>query len=350
MESLLLSPRFAPTPTSSPLFSRSRLRPSLQLPPRLRHRHVRLRSTPGGSDAAEDEARATIKDDDLWTVARKVLDAYRSSDNDLRTFLQNLVDAGLADESEVFGSGGKDDDELLRAFLDADVSPDLGALWKLPALAAFSFAGVPALLGYFGDAAGVERVPAWMPLVYSLSSFLLGSLLVADASVGDEEWEELGDRGGGDLAFLESEEVLQRMTWRSRLPRRAWRRYAWPERSPECTTCSRRSGWLSCCSASCLVCRTGCSRPASTRRCRVPGSAGTSSSATSATWRSAPTTMTAAASRYNLRQTLWFFPPYSDELVVVFSVACKKDVYMSILVSTFQLRFTVSVSSSLVPN
>jgi hypothetical protein len=214
MESLLLSPRFAPTPTSSPLFSRSRLRPSLQLPPRLRHRHVRLRSTPGGSDAAEDEARATIKDDDLWTVARKVLDAYRSSDNDLRTFLQNLVDAGLADESEVFGSGGKDDDELLRAFLDADVSPDLGALWKLPALAAFSFAGVPALLGYFGDAAGVERVPAWMPLVYSLSSFLLGSLLVADASVGDEEWEELGDRGGGDLAFLESEEVLQRMTWR----------------------------------------------------------------------------------------------------------------------------------------
>jgi hypothetical protein len=216
MESLLLSPRFAPTPTSSPLSSPStlRLRHSLQLPPRLRHRHVRLRSAPGGSDAAEDEARATVKDDDLWTVARKVLDAYRSSDNDLRTFLQNLVDAGLADESEVFGSGGKDDDELLRAFLDADVRPDLGALWKLPALAAFSFAGVPALLGYLGDAAGVERVPAWMPLVYSLASFLLGSLLVADASVGDEEWEELGDRGGGDLAFLESEEVLQRMTWR----------------------------------------------------------------------------------------------------------------------------------------
>ncbi|KAM0845785.1 hypothetical protein ACQ4PT_056130 [Festuca glaucescens] len=213
MESLLLSPRIAPTPSSSPLFSPSpiRLRPSLQVPPRLRHRHVRLCSTPRGS---EDEARRAAKDDDLWTVARKALDAYRSSDNDLRTFLQNLVDAGLADESEVFGSGGKDDDELLRAFLHADLSADLGALWKLPALAAFSFAGVPALLGYLGDAAGVERVPAWMPLVYSLASFILGSLLLADASVGDEELDKLGDRGGGDLAFLESEEVLQRMTWR----------------------------------------------------------------------------------------------------------------------------------------
>ena len=42
-----------------------------------------------------------------------------------------------------------------------------------------------------GILAGVERVPAWMPLlVYSVTSFLPGSLLVADV-----EWEELGDRG-----------------------------------------------------------------------------------------------------------------------------------------------------------
>ncbi|KAM0926815.1 hypothetical protein ACQ4PT_003011 [Festuca glaucescens] len=220
MESLLRCPRFAPTPTSSPLFSPSplRLRSSLQLPPRPRHAHVRLCSTPGGdSNAAQDNKTNAIKDDDLWTVAGKVIHAYRSSDNDLRTFLQNLVDAGLADESDLFGTGAANDDDdgdLLRAFLDADLSADLGALWKLPALAAFSFAAVPALLGYLGDAAGVERVPAWMPLAYSLASFILGSLLLADASVGDEELDRLGDRAGGDLAFLDSEEVLQRMTWR----------------------------------------------------------------------------------------------------------------------------------------
>ncbi|KAM0926812.1 hypothetical protein ACQ4PT_003008 [Festuca glaucescens] len=217
MESLLRSPRFAPTPTSSPFFSPSplRLRSSLQLPPPPRHAHVRLCSTPGDSNATQDNKAGAIKnDDDLWTVAGKVLDAYRSSDNDLRTFLQNLVDAGLVDESELFGTGSaaNDDDDLLRAFRDADLTADLGALWKLPALAAFSFAGVPALLGYLGDAAGVERVPAWMPLTYSLAAFLLGSLLLADASVGDEELEDrLGDR---DLALLDSEEVLQRMTWR----------------------------------------------------------------------------------------------------------------------------------------
>lgn len=210
MESLLLSPRFAPTPASSPL----RLRPSIQTPPRLRlplrHRHIRLCSTPRGS---EDEARGAAKDDDLRTIGRKVLDASRSSDTELRTLLQSLVDAGVIEESEAFGGAEDDDDELLRAFLDA--------LWKLPALAAFSFAGIPALLRYLGEAAGVERVPAWMPLVYSLASFLIGWLLVADASVGDEEWEEWTARrdrglGGGDLAFLDSEEVLRRM--RRRMP------------------------------------------------------------------------------------------------------------------------------------
>lgn len=219
MESLLRSLRFAPA--SSPFFSPSplRRRSSLHLPPRPRHAHLRLCSTPGGdSNAAQDSKTNAIKnDDDLWTVAGKVLHAYRTSDDDLRTFLQNLVDAGLADESDLFGTGAaNDDDDLLRAFLDADLTADLGALWKLPALAAFSFAAVPALLGYLGDAAGVERVPAWMPLAYSLAAFILGSLFIADASVGDEELEDrLGDRaGGGDLAFLDSEEVLERMTWR----------------------------------------------------------------------------------------------------------------------------------------
>jgi hypothetical protein len=88
-------------------------------------------------------------------------------------------------------------------------------LWKLPAVAAFSFAGVPALLGYLGDAAG-ERVPAWMPLVYSVTSFLLVTLLVVDTSVSDEEWEEWTRRREreGDLAFLQSEEVLWRVARR----------------------------------------------------------------------------------------------------------------------------------------
>ena len=204
MESLLLSARFTPTPTSCPLFSRSPLglHPSLQLAPRLRHRHVRLCSTPGSGSEEEASESETIKDDDLGTRVGKVFDAYRSSDNDLRAFLRNLIDAGLVDEADAL------------ALAESDLSPDLGVLWKLPALAVFSFAGVPALLGYLGEAAGVERVPAWMPLVYSVASFLLGSLLVADASVGDEEREEMGNRGAGDLAFLESEEVLRRMTWR----------------------------------------------------------------------------------------------------------------------------------------
>jgi hypothetical protein len=148
-------------------------------------------------------------------LLRKVVDAYHSSSNDLRTFLQNLVDAGVVDESEVFG--GADDDDL-RALIDADLpggDPDLSVLWKLQAVAALSFTGVPAMLGYLGDAASA-RVPAWMPLVYSLASFLLGSLLVVDASVSDEEWEECARRREreGELAFLDSEEVLWRVARR----------------------------------------------------------------------------------------------------------------------------------------
>ncbi|RLN08196.1 hypothetical protein C2845_PM11G24280 [Panicum miliaceum] len=145
-----------------------------------------LSSSPSGSNATDDGEgeRGNIRNkEDLGALLGKVLDAYRSSNNDLRTFLQNLVDAGVVDESEVFG--GADDDDLLRALIDADLpggDPDLSVLWKLPVVAALSFAGVPALLGYLGDAAGA-CVPAWMPLVYSLASFLLGSLLVVDASV-----------------------------------------------------------------------------------------------------------------------------------------------------------------------
>ncbi|KAK1602027.1 hypothetical protein QYE76_027132 [Lolium multiflorum] len=71
--------------------------------------------------------------------------------------------------------GHIDDDNLPRAFLDADLSADLVALLKLPALAAFSFTTVPALLGYLGDAAGVERVPAWMPSPRPTRLSFLGS-------------------------------------------------------------------------------------------------------------------------------------------------------------------------------
>jgi hypothetical protein len=42
---------------------------------------------------------------------------------------------------------------------------------------------------YLGDAAGV-RVPAWMPLAYSLASFLLGPLLVVEAWRGDPTPED----------------------------------------------------------------------------------------------------------------------------------------------------------------
>ncbi|CAN6253105.1 unnamed protein product [Urochloa humidicola] len=226
MESSLLLPRSTPTLTrtptrhSSPLFSPALPRSSLRLRLRAPPRHICLSaSSPGGSHAPDDgegESGNTRNKEDIGALLGKVLEAYRSSNNDLRTFLQNLVDAGVVDESDVFG--GAEDDGLLRALLDADLpggDPDLGVLWKLPAVAAFSFAGVPALLGYLGNAAGA-RVPAWMPLVYSLASFLLGSLLVVDASVSDEEWEEWAQRREreGELAFLDSEEVLWRVARR----------------------------------------------------------------------------------------------------------------------------------------
>lgn len=219
MESSLL-PRFTRTRTGArtycPLFSPTLPRSSLRL--RAPARHICLSaSSPGGSNASDDGEgeRSNVRDKEgLGAQLRKVVDAYRSSNNNLRTFLQNLVDAGVVDESDVFGGAEDDDDDLLRALIDADLpggDPDLSVLWKLPAVAALSFAGVPALLGYLGDAAGA-RVPAWMPLAYSLASFLLGSLLVVDASVSDEEWEEWARRREreGDLAFLESEEVLWR--------------------------------------------------------------------------------------------------------------------------------------------
>ncbi|CAM0147348.1 unnamed protein product [Urochloa decumbens] len=222
MESSLLLPRSTPTLTrtptrhSSPLFSRALPRSSLRL--RAPPRPICLSaSNPGGPNTTDDGESGNIRNkEDLGALLGKVRDAYRNSNNDLRTFLQNLVDAGVVDESDVFG--GAEDDDLLRALIDADLpggDPDLGVLWKLPAVAAFSFAGVPALLGYLGDAAGA-RVPAWMPLVYSLASFLLGSLLVVDASVSDEEWEEWARRREreGELAFLGSEEVLWRVARR----------------------------------------------------------------------------------------------------------------------------------------
>jgi hypothetical protein len=220
MESSLLLPRFTTTPIRvitrpssplpSPLLRRSSFR--LRAPPR----HTRLSaSSSGGSNATGDGDGEARSETGLRAVLGKVLDAYRDSNNDLRTFLQNLVDAGVVDESEAFGG---DEGDFLRTLIDADLpdgDPDLGVLWKLPAVAAFSFAGVPALLGYLGDAAG-ERVPAWMPLVYSVTSFLLGTLLVVDTSVSDEEWEEWTRRREreGDLAFLQSEEVLWRVAHR----------------------------------------------------------------------------------------------------------------------------------------
>jgi hypothetical protein len=224
MESSLL-PRFTlSTPTRVSTRTSSPLRFPLLLPRsalcvREPPRHIRLfASSSGGPNATGDgdgEASKIRSETDLRAVLGKVLEAYRNSNNNLRTFLQNLVDAGVVDESEVFGGG---EDDFLRALIDADLpgkDPDLGVLWKLPAVAAFSFAGVPALLGYLGDAAGA-RVPAWMPLVYSLTSFLLGSLLVVDASVSDEEWEEWTRRREreGELAFLDSEAVLWRVARR----------------------------------------------------------------------------------------------------------------------------------------
>ena len=82
------------------------------------------------------------------------MDAYRNSNNNLRTFLQNLVDAGVVDESDVFGGAGDDNDGLLRVLINADLpgeDHDLG-MWKLLDVVALSFAGVPMLLGYLVQA------------------------------------------------------------------------------------------------------------------------------------------------------------------------------------------------------
>jgi hypothetical protein len=104
MESSLLLPRFTTTPIRvitrpssplpSPLLRRSSFR--LRAPPR----HTRLSaSSSGGSNATGDGDGEARSETGLRAVLGKVLDAYRDSNNDLRTFLQNLVDAGVVDES-----------------------------------------------------------------------------------------------------------------------------------------------------------------------------------------------------------------------------------------------------------
>ena len=97
--------------------------------------------------------KSKINSSDL--VLRKVLDAHHN--NGLRTFLQNLVD-----ESDVFGG---EEDDLLRAL------PEPGPLRAVeaPGRHGVLLRGGASAAGYLGDAAGA-RVPAWMPLVYSLAS------------------------------------------------------------------------------------------------------------------------------------------------------------------------------------
>ena len=61
----------------------------------------------------------------------------------------------MVDESDIFGSAGDNNDNLLRALINADLPSrdlDLG-VWKLLAVVAPSFAGLPALLGYLVQAA-----------------------------------------------------------------------------------------------------------------------------------------------------------------------------------------------------
>ena len=61
----------------------------------------------------------------------------------------------MVDESDIFGSAGDNNDNLLRALINVDLPSkglDLG-VWKLLAVAAPSFAGLPALLGYLVQAA-----------------------------------------------------------------------------------------------------------------------------------------------------------------------------------------------------
>jgi hypothetical protein len=69
--------------------------------------------------------------------------------------LQNLVDTGMVEESDVFDSTGDNNDDLLRALINVDLpggNLDLG-VWKLLTVATLSFTGVPTLLGYLVQAA-----------------------------------------------------------------------------------------------------------------------------------------------------------------------------------------------------
>jgi hypothetical protein len=68
---------------------------------------------------------------------------------------QNLIDVGMVDKSDVFGGARDDNDNLLRMLINADLPSgnlDLG-VWKLMAVAALSFAGMPTLLEYLIQAA-----------------------------------------------------------------------------------------------------------------------------------------------------------------------------------------------------
>jgi hypothetical protein len=68
---------------------------------------------------------------------------------------RNLVNASVVDELDVFGSAGVDNDDLLWAFINADLpSGDLNLdVWKFLAIAMLSFASVSTLLGYLVQAA-----------------------------------------------------------------------------------------------------------------------------------------------------------------------------------------------------
>jgi hypothetical protein len=72
-----------------------------------------------------------------------------------RPLLQNLVDADVVDESNVFGGTGDDNDDFLLSLINTDLPSedlDLG-VWKLLAVTALSFANVAVLLGYLIQAA-----------------------------------------------------------------------------------------------------------------------------------------------------------------------------------------------------
>jgi len=61
----------------------------------------------------------------------------------------------VVDESDVFGGARDNDDDLLRALINADLSGgDLDlAMWKLLAIVVLSFVGVPVLLEYLTQTA-----------------------------------------------------------------------------------------------------------------------------------------------------------------------------------------------------